>query len=185
MFDERKHLRKKCVIYKNGDEKCSICLSYLNCTPRTKVVAQLPCGHMFHPKCIKQWSRPTCPLCRHCFFFQHYHTIDRWNGKKYRPRNHLALNTYPYNNRYKKSYGNLVLFELRRFQRYYKRSSFRAARASAKSTRWTRGIGVFNGDIAGPLHCTSLISWRFPFTACFRQRRQEPVHKAAVRILGA
>lgn len=132
MFDERKHLRKKCVIYKNGDEKCSICLSYLNNTVQTKVVTQLPCSHMFHPKCIKQWSRPSCPLCRHCFFFQHYHTIDRWNGKNYRPRNHLSLNTYPYNNRYTKSYGNLVLFELRRFQRYYKRSSFRAAMNQAR-----------------------------------------------------
>lgn len=118
MFGDRKHLRKKCVIY-NGDEQCSICLSYLNATPRTKVVAQLPCGHMFHPKCIKQWSRPTCPLCRYCFFFQRYHAVDRWDGKKYRPQSIFA-ETFPYNHRYYKCYTNLVLFELRRFQHYWR-----------------------------------------------------------------
>ena len=38
--------------------ECSICLEFIN-SPH-----QLPCGHIFHEKCIKKWKKNKCPLCR-------------------------------------------------------------------------------------------------------------------------
>lgn len=47
------------------DEQCSICLSKLDGACKT-----LPCGHVFHRRCILQWKRTghhTCPYCREPF----------------------------------------------------------------------------------------------------------------------
>jgi len=38
--------------------ECSICLEFINSH------YQLPCGHIFHEKCIKIWKKNKCPLCR-------------------------------------------------------------------------------------------------------------------------
>ena len=50
---------------RNDDEQCSICLSKLDGACKT-----LPCGHVFHRRCILQWKRTghhTCPYCREPF----------------------------------------------------------------------------------------------------------------------
>lgn len=48
-----------------NEEQCSICLSDLTGPCKT-----LPCGHVYHRRCISQWSRTghhTCPYCREPF----------------------------------------------------------------------------------------------------------------------
>ena len=43
---------------------CSICL---NSVRRTRSTQELPCGHLYHKKCIEAWEErgnETCPLCR-------------------------------------------------------------------------------------------------------------------------
>lgn len=57
----------RCTIHKErtDDEQCSICLSKLEGACKT-----LPCGHVFHRRCILQWKRTghhTCPYCREPF----------------------------------------------------------------------------------------------------------------------
>lgn len=51
-------------------DQCSICFEKLTTTnsvvdPQTTV--ELPCGHVFHQSCIKNWfnTKSTCPICRH------------------------------------------------------------------------------------------------------------------------
>jgi hypothetical protein len=48
---------------KNNDAwgECAICLEYLS---NGKIEA-LPCGHVFHSPCLKQWfqRKSYCPLC--------------------------------------------------------------------------------------------------------------------------
>jgi hypothetical protein len=42
---------------------CTICTEdYKN----SEMVSVLSCGHVFHPKCIKEWGHynPSCPLCK-------------------------------------------------------------------------------------------------------------------------
>ncbi len=46
-------------------EQCSICLGELNGPCKT-----LPCGHVYHRRCISQWTQTghhTCPYCREPF----------------------------------------------------------------------------------------------------------------------
>lgn len=38
------------------DTTCAIC--------REDADYQLNCGHIFHKRCIMQWKKKTCPLCR-------------------------------------------------------------------------------------------------------------------------
>ena len=43
---------------------CSICLNSIRKTRSTK---ELPCGHLYHKKCIESWENrgnETCPMCR-------------------------------------------------------------------------------------------------------------------------
>jgi hypothetical protein len=43
---------------------CSICLNSIR---KTRSTQELPCGHLFHRKCIGEWEQTgneTCPLCR-------------------------------------------------------------------------------------------------------------------------
>ncbi|KAL5818819.1 hypothetical protein ACOSQ3_022754 [Xanthoceras sorbifolium] len=42
---------------------CSICLESVSVG---KIVARLPCSHLYHTTCIIRWlhKKPTCPLCR-------------------------------------------------------------------------------------------------------------------------
>lgn len=45
-------------------DSCAICL---NPVRRTRNTRELPCGHMFHSKCIDGWEHrggERCPLCR-------------------------------------------------------------------------------------------------------------------------
>lgn len=42
-------------------DTCAICLSGMKKTRKTKV---LPCGHYFHNRCLEQWKKGTCPMCR-------------------------------------------------------------------------------------------------------------------------
>jgi len=51
---------------KNGQTEqptCCVCLSDIVLNEETLL---LPCGHMFHPKCINDWfkNNNTCPVCR-------------------------------------------------------------------------------------------------------------------------
>jgi hypothetical protein len=57
----------KCPLHieRTDDEQCSICLNKLEGACKT-----LPCGHVFHRRCILQWKRTghhTCPYCREPF----------------------------------------------------------------------------------------------------------------------
>jgi hypothetical protein len=139
-------IRKKCVFY-TGEEKCSICLNLLNKSAKKKIVMGLPCGHLFHCQCIKQWEKHTCPLCRHSFFFKSYHAIDPWiNNKYHRCQSSSATEIdrnvfYPYNCRYNRSYFNLVLYQLRSFLRHRVVTIDRAAfeHAEYKVDRLMRG----------------------------------------------
>ncbi|ORY04741.1 hypothetical protein K493DRAFT_311280, partial [Basidiobolus meristosporus CBS 931.73] len=47
------------------DDTCAICLEQLS-DHHHYVIRQLPCGHMYHQKCIFSWLDITnaCPLCR-------------------------------------------------------------------------------------------------------------------------
>ena len=43
---------------------CSICLNSIR---KTRSTTELPCGHLYHKKCINDWEsrgNDTCPLCR-------------------------------------------------------------------------------------------------------------------------
>ena len=43
---------------------CSICLNSIR---KTRSTSELPCGHLYHKKCIQNWEQrgnETCPLCR-------------------------------------------------------------------------------------------------------------------------
>jgi len=48
---------------KNDSDFCSICR---NDFESDNSVVVLPCKHIFHPDCIKEWGRykPKCPICR-------------------------------------------------------------------------------------------------------------------------
>ena len=54
---------ERCFLHKEGDQ-CSICMTNM---PRG--TRQLPCGHVFHTRCIDRWKRSsrTCPMCREPF----------------------------------------------------------------------------------------------------------------------
>ena len=55
----------KCPLHRENTEQCSICLNNLEGACKT-----LPCGHVFHRRCILQWKRTghhTCPYCREPF----------------------------------------------------------------------------------------------------------------------
>jgi hypothetical protein len=46
--------------------ECSVCL----CDIQKKQPQSLPCGHIFHKMCVKEWTdlgNSTCPLCRVVF----------------------------------------------------------------------------------------------------------------------
>ena len=50
-----------------ADVICCICLDDLNAETPESVVG-LPCGHMFHRRCVTKWltkKSTTCPLCKH------------------------------------------------------------------------------------------------------------------------
>lgn len=43
---------------------CSICLNSIR---KTRSTEELPCGHLYHKKCIGEWEdrgNDTCPMCR-------------------------------------------------------------------------------------------------------------------------
>ena len=115
-------MRTVCVLQKKTDQECAICLKCLNNTEKKKYVTQLPCLHRFHPGCIKRWKAMTCPLCRYSYFFTEYHSVDPYIDGVYRRTQarpfRSIVNSYPYNCRYKRSFYNVVLYELRRFQYY-------------------------------------------------------------------
>lgn len=43
--------------------ECSVCLEKLNMKEQAK---RLPCGHLFHEKCVRPWfsTNTKCPNCR-------------------------------------------------------------------------------------------------------------------------
>lgn len=133
-------IRKRCVLHKNSGAVCSICLQYLNNTTKNKYVTRLPCSHKFHPVCIQRWTKFTCPNCRYLYFFTEYHSVE-----VERPVTSRAT-YYPYNDRHKRSFYNVVLYELRQF--HYHRLNHTPtpdayAHASAKVQRLFSTGGVF------------------------------------------
>ena len=48
--------------------ECSICM----CEMSNKTEKRLPCGHVFHEKCLSRWEdttkQPRCPMCRSVYF---------------------------------------------------------------------------------------------------------------------
>ena len=48
------------------EEKCNICLEEFG---KEETLIQLPCKHIFHKNCIKEWltkQSTKCPICRNC-----------------------------------------------------------------------------------------------------------------------
>lgn len=41
-----------------ADATCAICLTEVSNR------SALECGHIFHLRCIEQWNKQTCPMCR-------------------------------------------------------------------------------------------------------------------------
>ena len=50
---------KRRIARGNCDITCSICLENVE-----KNVLFTPCNHIFHRKCMTQWDRNICPMCR-------------------------------------------------------------------------------------------------------------------------
>lgn len=48
------------LVYGNNSQ-CSICLEEFK---TNNICYQLPCKHLFHTKCLRQWKKETCPNCR-------------------------------------------------------------------------------------------------------------------------
>lgn len=112
-------LRQKCILYA-GDDMCSICLHPLNPNPTRKYVRKLPCHHLYHGTCIDKWAaHKSCPLCRTSYFFDCWHAVDPYIDGKY----HHGARVH--NFRYRRSWYNLVLFELRRYIRKFDRGPTR------------------------------------------------------------
>lgn len=112
-------LRQKCILYA-GDGTCSICLRPLNPNPTPKYVRQLPCNHLYHGACIDKWAaHKSCPLCRTSYFFDCWHAVDPYIDGKYHHGN--AFSSRIHNFRYRRSWYNLVLFELRRYIHLFRR----------------------------------------------------------------
>ena len=55
-----------CHLHSVEKNTCSICLSVVRKTRGTRA---LPCGHLFHTRCIERWKTrcSTCPMCRKRF----------------------------------------------------------------------------------------------------------------------
>jgi hypothetical protein len=57
------YVRKRVGAECDSSDECAICMgTYVTGTYRS----HLPCGHMFHQKCMTRWLgvKLTCPLCR-------------------------------------------------------------------------------------------------------------------------
>ena len=99
------------------DTKCPVCLNMIG-TKQNKFALRLPCGHIFHAKCIRPWmdEERTCPTCRHVSVFHCFHAVDPyvdgkywWTIRPYKRRASIVVYNHP---RYR-SVFNLVLKELR------------------------------------------------------------------------
>lgn len=58
---------ERCWLHKGP--QCSVCLGPMAAQQANRT---LPCGHMFHSRCVDRWKRscpgdPTCPMCREPF----------------------------------------------------------------------------------------------------------------------
>jgi hypothetical protein len=53
-------------LYSNNCKKWSECSICTETYKDTDIVSNLPCNHLFHTKCIKEWVcySPTCPICK-------------------------------------------------------------------------------------------------------------------------
>eukprot|EP00438_Fugacium_kawagutii_P018710 Skav214174 [mRNA] locus=scaffold945:306681:307049:- [translate_table: standard] len=58
-------LKPLCPCDIGDEEPCSICHDNMK-ESNVDGVAQLPCGHYFHRRCVRKWlvsGKPRCPLC--------------------------------------------------------------------------------------------------------------------------
>ena len=55
--------RHVCKFRLEKPEECPVCMESLQ-----DVVVPLSCSHWVHPKCIVNWGKETCPLCRQHIF---------------------------------------------------------------------------------------------------------------------
>ena len=64
------------------DNECCICYSSLSTSKNIK----LPCGHVFHDKCIREWSKKkmNCPLDRKSFRVSDLESNKRKQNKRKR-----------------------------------------------------------------------------------------------------
>lgn len=121
-------IRKTCVRY-TGEDICVICMAPLASKKGNRFVTKLACNHMYHPKCIAQWHKSklnggTCPTCRRVVFFNVWHAVKdgrHFHLKDASDRIGPLCRNPVYNIRYRRSYYNVVLFELRKFQSFRER----------------------------------------------------------------
>lgn len=62
--------------WENNHTSCSICLSNFNMNTN---VTPIPCGHLFHHRCIKTWlnQNSICPLCKKVVEWDRIKDIDK------------------------------------------------------------------------------------------------------------
>lgn len=58
---------KQSAIRAKGERFTNGCIICFDDFTREVEVSELPCGHVFHTKCVSAWlsSKETCPMCRH------------------------------------------------------------------------------------------------------------------------
>jgi E3 ubiquitin-protein ligase DOA10 len=58
--------RVKTLVMKKSSKTCPICIEGFK---EDELIKQLPCRHIYHRGCIKQWMKKSteCPLCRNDF----------------------------------------------------------------------------------------------------------------------
>ena len=62
--DEDSNNIKKIKVEKKLEEKCSVCMSFID---KDEEMSELPCTHYFHSECIEPWLKKynyKCPVCR-------------------------------------------------------------------------------------------------------------------------
>ena len=57
-----------CLKENNNQTSCVICMEEFDLKDKESCITRMPCGHIFHKKCLNTWlkeSDASCPICKH------------------------------------------------------------------------------------------------------------------------